>query len=118
MASFLHDIWASVFTPGTTPALVLATNVTFFLLQIILLILLYTTLSYHFVAMNILCAGLWGGINWFMKEVEEFKRSEEAKKLESEKDDSSLFKREKRPLSWARDKLKATPNDRDGQSMP
>ena len=95
MASFFHDLWASVFTPGTTPALVLATNVTFFLLQIILLILLYATLSYHFIAMNIICVGLWGGVNWFVKEVEEFKRSEEAKKLESEKDNSSLGKDKK-----------------------
>lgn len=95
MGSFFHDLWASVFTPGTTPALVLATNVTFFLLQMILLILLYVTLSYHFIAMNILCAGLWGGINWFMKEVEEFKRSEEAKKLESKKDDLSIGKDKK-----------------------
>ena len=92
MASFFHDLWASVFTPGTTPALVLATNATFFLLQITLLILLYATLSYHFIAMNILCAGLWGGITWFVKEVEEFKKSEEAKTLESEKDVSSLRK--------------------------
>jgi len=35
--------------------------------------------------MNILCAGLWGGVNWFVKEVEELKRFEEAKKQESEK---------------------------------
>ena len=112
MASFFHDLWASVFTPGTTPALVLATNVTFFLLQLTLLILLYATLSYHFIAMNILCAGLWGGVNWFVKEVEGFKRSEEAKRLESEKDDSGLGKGKKQPggVEITRDALEPKKN--------
>ncbi|RPB25229.1 Pkr1-domain-containing protein [Terfezia boudieri ATCC MYA-4762] len=110
MASFFHDLWASVFIPGTTPALALATNVTFFLLQIILLILLYATLSYHFIAMNILCAGLWGGINWFVKEVEEFKIAEEAKKLESEKDDLRKDKKQSGKTGILRDALEPKKN--------
>lgn len=82
--SFFADLWDSIFVPGTTPTLVLATNISFFLLQILLVVLLITTGSYHFLAMSILCGGLWAGIRWFVRELEELNRLE-AEKSKSEK---------------------------------
>ncbi|KAI5807621.1 ER protein Pkr1-domain-containing protein [Peziza echinospora] len=87
MASFFEDLWSSVFTPGTTPALLLATNGSFALLQCTLIALLFATHSIHFVVLNCLAAGLWAAINWFVKELEEFKRSEEQAKLASASSD-------------------------------
>ncbi|KGM92119.1 uncharacterized protein PADG_11654 [Paracoccidioides brasiliensis Pb18] len=70
MASFIEDLWSSIFVSGVTPTLLLATNVTFSVLQILLIALLLTTFSIHFVILSILCGCLWLGINWFVKEVE------------------------------------------------
>ncbi|KLJ05577.1 hypothetical protein EMPG_10974 [Blastomyces silverae] len=70
MASFIENLWSSVFTPGPTPTLVLATNVSFAALQLLLFALLLATHSIHFVVLSILCGGLWGAINWFVKELE------------------------------------------------
>lgn len=86
MSSFFQELWVSVFTPGTTPALVLATNVTFFFLQITLIVLYFATYSIHLIFLNIISGGLWAAINWFVKEVEEFKRGEAAKELEREEE--------------------------------
>jgi len=69
MAAFFEDLWTSIFTPGPTSTLLIATNVTFAALQSILLALLIATYSVHFVVLSILSAGLWGAINWFAKEV-------------------------------------------------
>ena len=77
----MANLWESVFIPGTTPVLVIATNVSFLLLQITLIALLVFTGSIHFIVLNFLCAGLWGAINWFIKEVEEVQRVEKAKEL-------------------------------------
>ncbi|KAI1905902.1 hypothetical protein LOZ61_006880 [Ophidiomyces ophidiicola] len=76
MASFLTDLWSSIFTPGTTPALLLATNATFAALQVLLLALLYATHSIHFIVLSGLCAALWWSINWFAAELEAVKRKE------------------------------------------
>lgn len=70
MASFVEDLWQSIFTPGPTSTLVIATNVTFAALQLVLLALLIATFSIHFIILSILCAGLWASINWFAKEVQ------------------------------------------------
>ena len=69
MASFVTDLWESIFTPGTAPVLLKATNLTFAALQITLFALLIATYSLHFVALSILCAGLWWSINWFATEL-------------------------------------------------
>lgn len=70
MVSFIEDLWSSVFTPGPTPSLVIATNVTFAFLQLLLFVLLLTTYSIHFAVLSSLCGGLWWAINWFVKEFE------------------------------------------------
>jgi len=70
MASFLEDLWGSIFTPGTTPTLLIATNASFAALQFLLLILLLATYSIHFLILSILSAGLWYAINWFAQELQ------------------------------------------------
>lgn len=69
MADFLTNLWTSVFTPGPTPTLLIATNVTFAALQVTLFALLIATYSIHFLILSVLCAGLWGSINWFAREL-------------------------------------------------
>jgi hypothetical protein len=69
MASFVEDLWSSIFTPGPTPTLLIATNVAFAALQAIFFALLLATYSLHFVALSIISGGLWYAINWFAAEV-------------------------------------------------
>jgi hypothetical protein len=69
MASFMQDLWSSVFTPGPTPTLLIATNISFAALQVVLLALLVATSSIHFVILSAISAGLWWAINWFAAEV-------------------------------------------------
>ncbi|KAL2266607.1 hypothetical protein VTJ83DRAFT_5959 [Remersonia thermophila] len=80
MANFIVELWESIFTPGPTPTLLVATNVTFAALQLVLALLLYATFSVHFFVLSVLCAGLWGAINWFARELQEHQRQEEEKK--------------------------------------
>ncbi|KND89469.1 V-type ATPase assembly factor PKR1 [Tolypocladium ophioglossoides CBS 100239] len=69
MASFMTDLWESIFTPGPTPTIVKATNGSFAALQLCLLMLLLATHSVHFAILSVLCAGLWWAINWFAAEL-------------------------------------------------
>jgi hypothetical protein len=69
MASFMTDLWESIFVPGPTPTILVATNAAFAALQIVLLALLAATYSIHFAILSVLCAGLWYSINWFAREV-------------------------------------------------
>ena len=94
MASFVEELWNSIFTPGPTPTLLLATNASFAALQLLFFALLIATYSVHFVILSFLSAGLWWAINWFATEVrnaqaveEEAKRIREARR-EKEKEKS------------------------------
>lgn len=88
MASFLPNLWESVFVSGPTPTLLIATNVTFALLQTVLLLLLAATYSIHFAILSTICGGLWWSINWFAAEVAAVRAEEEAKaRKEKEKED-------------------------------
>lgn len=80
MASFIENLWASVFEPGTTPTLLIATNVSFAALQAILFALLIATRSIHFVILSFLCGGLWYSTNWFVAELKVHQAQEEAAK--------------------------------------
>ena len=80
MANFLVNLWESIFTPGPTPTLLLATNATFGALQVLLLVLLIATYSIHFIVLSLLCAGLWYSINWFAREIQIAKQEDDAKK--------------------------------------
>lgn len=79
MASFVTDLWESIFTPGPTPTLLIATNITFGTLQVVLAALLYATYSVHFAILSFLSAGLWWAINWFARELREHQLQEEEK---------------------------------------
>ena len=92
MADFLSNLWESVFTPGATPTLLIATNATFGALQVLLLGLLVATFSIHFAILSVLCAGLWFSINWFATEL----KAAQAKEEEAEK----LRKRKKGGSDW------------------
>ncbi|MCJ1271660.1 hypothetical protein MMC22_011565 [Lobaria immixta] len=91
MATFLANLLSSIFTPGPTPALIVATNVSFAALQLCLLALLILTYSVHFLVLSFLSAGLWWAINWFVTELEAANDKErEAKQLrgiQRERDD-------------------------------
>lgn len=78
MASFLEDLWNSIFTPGPTPTLLVATNATFAALQLLLFILLVATHSIHFFVLSVLSGGLWWSINWFANEINTAKANEDA----------------------------------------
>lgn len=70
MSQFVQDLWESIFTPGPTPSLLIATNVTFAALQLVLSALLLATYSIHFIILSFLSAGLWYAINWFARELQ------------------------------------------------
>ncbi|KAK4103093.1 Pkr1-domain-containing protein [Parathielavia hyrcaniae] len=79
MASFFQELWESIFTPGPTPTLLVATNFTFAALQVVLAALLFATYSVHFVVLSVLCGGLWAAINWFARELKVHQQQEEEK---------------------------------------
>lgn len=80
MSQYFTELFTSIFTPGPTPSLIVATNASFACLQIVLLILLITTYSIHFLVLSFLSAGLWWAINWFVSELTAAQAAEEAKK--------------------------------------
>ncbi|KAL5120353.1 hypothetical protein ACEQ8H_001643 [Pleosporales sp. CAS-2024a] len=77
MAAFLEELWESIFTPGTTPTLLVATNASFAALQVLLLAMLLATHSMHFFILSFLCGGLWWAINWFAAEMRAAQAKEE-----------------------------------------
>ncbi|KAK4649466.1 SMK killer toxin resistance protein [Podospora bellae-mahoneyi] len=95
MASFFQNLWESIFTPGPTPTLLVATNVTFAALQVVLAAMLLATYSIHFIILSGICAGLWMSINWFAGELiihqiqeEEKARKAKAAQIPTSSDDS------------------------------
>jgi ER protein Pkr1 len=76
-SNFMENLWNSIFTPGTTPTLLVATNASFLALQLILGVLLIATYSVHFFVLSALCAGLWWSINWFATELKKAEKAEE-----------------------------------------
>lgn len=86
MAAFFTDLAMSIFTPGPTPTLLVATNATFAALQVVLALLLVATYSVHFVVLSFLSAGLWWSINWFAAEVRAGQAAEE-ERLRKEKEE-------------------------------
>jgi hypothetical protein len=81
MASFMHDLWNSIFTPGPTSSLLLATNVSFAALQLVLFALLVATYSIHFVVLSLISGGLWWAINWFVTELKIYEAVAKEKEL-------------------------------------
>ncbi|KAL9043912.1 MAG: hypothetical protein Q9214_002915 [Letrouitia sp. 1 TL-2023] len=81
MTEFLTNLINSIFTPGPTPTLIVATNVSFAALQIVFLVLLILTYSIHFAILSLLSAGLWWSINWFSHELDLAKQKEKEGEL-------------------------------------
>jgi hypothetical protein len=82
MASFSERLWESIFTPGATPTLLVATNASFAALQLLFFALLLATYSIHFIILSFLCGGLWWSINWFAAEIRAAQaKEEEAKRI-------------------------------------
>ncbi|CAG9970789.1 unnamed protein product [Clonostachys byssicola] len=79
MSAFFVELWESIFTPGPTPTILRATNVTFACLQLVLALLLAATYSIHCVVLSVLCAGLWWSVNWFAAELKAVQEAERAK---------------------------------------
>ena len=84
MSAFLTDLFQSIFTPGPTSTLLVATNVSFAFLQLVLLLLLIATYSIHFLILSFLSAGLWWAINWFVTELKAAQAVEDEKKKRME----------------------------------
>jgi ER protein Pkr1 len=78
MAPFFEELWNSVFVPGPTPTLLVATNASFACLQFLLLCLLLATYSVHFIVLSLLCSGLWWSINWFVAELRSAKAANDS----------------------------------------
>ncbi|KAK5056565.1 hypothetical protein LTR84_012096 [Exophiala bonariae] len=92
MASFLEELWNSIFTPGPTPTLLIATNAAFAALQLLLFVLLIATYSLHFLVLSTICGGLWYSINWFAVEIareQKIQKESEAKKEKSPEPDNA-----------------------------
>lgn len=71
--AFITELWESVFTPGTTPALIKATHASFILLIISLISLIFLSRSIHFVNLLIIAILLYAAVIWFIKELEQVK---------------------------------------------
>lgn len=71
--SFFVELWESIFTPGTTPALIKATHGSFILLLLSLLFLIYYTRSIHFINLFVLAALLYALVMWFVAELQRVK---------------------------------------------
>jgi len=82
VVTFVENLWESIFTPGPTPTLLVATNASFGMLQLLFFVLLIATHSIHFVILSGLCGGLWWAINWFAGEIRAAQaKEEEAKRI-------------------------------------
>lgn len=86
MATFVTELWESIFTPGPTPSLLVATNVSFACLQVVLGLLLFFSFSIHFVILSALCSGLWWSINWFARELKEGQRRQAVQEAKARRD--------------------------------
>jgi hypothetical protein len=80
MSTFITDLFQSIFTPGPTSTLLIATNASFACLQVVLFLLLIATYSIHFLILSFLSAGLWWAINWFVAELNSLQTFEKEKR--------------------------------------
>ncbi|KAJ6445858.1 ER protein pkr1 domain-containing protein [Purpureocillium lavendulum] len=93
MASFVTDLWESIFTPGPTAPLLRAANGSFAALQLVLAGMLYLTGSLHCVVLSVLCAGLWWAVNWFAAELAVAQREQKRRDEEQEEEEEEQRQR-------------------------
>lgn len=89
--SFFVELWESIFTPGTTPALIKATHGSFILLLLSLLFLIYYTRSIHFINLFVLAALLYALVMWFVAELQRVKLMDN-KELQKESEQTNDLK--------------------------
>ncbi|EHN00845.1 Pkr1p [Saccharomyces cerevisiae x Saccharomyces kudriavzevii VIN7] len=74
MANFFVKLWESVFEPGTSPQLIIATHVSFVALLLTLLWLIYATNgNIHFYVLFGISLLLWVTVIWFISELSQVK---------------------------------------------
>lgn len=89
MANFFASLWESIFTPGTTPQLIIATHISFFLLGCLLVWLIVLTNSIHFYALLTIALLLWAIVTWFISELNQLKlKSNQELEVEQEKNEN------------------------------
>ncbi|CAK7244121.1 MAG: SMK killer toxin resistance protein [Sporothrix thermara] len=110
MSNFFEELWESIFTPGPTPTLLIATNVTFAVLQVVLFVLLVATYSIHFVVLSVLSAGLWWAINWFARELKV------AQQLQAEAEEEQKRRDRKRAVVAAATAASAADTESESES--
>ena len=113
MASFLASLFNSIFTPGPTPVLLLATNISFAGLQLVLLLLLVFTRSAHFIILSLLSGGLWWAINWFAAEIRAVQEVEREAKAIRERDEKREGEAESEGVTQQEEEEAADRTDED-----
>ncbi|CAH2353745.1 V-type ATPase assembly factor Pkr1p [[Candida] railenensis] len=113
MASFVTELWDSVFQPGTNPALIKATHGSFVLLILSLLALIYMTRSIHFINLLVIACLLYGTVVWFIGELQQAKLN---KNLELEKE--SQEKKSNEEKSEEEDDVKTSTGSEINSSSP
>ncbi|CUS22872.1 LAQU0S07e02036g1_1 [Lachancea quebecensis] len=106
MANFFEELWKSIFTPGASPQLIIATHVSFFLLTSCLGWLIYWTKNIHFIMLLIISTLLWITVTWFISEL----------KLAQIKDNEELAKSQEKKTDGAKPQEKAEEHLPEGQS--
>lgn len=70
---FITELWSSILTPGTNPALIKATHASFAALLITLILLAIATRNIHYMILTVIATCLWLSITWFVSELEQEK---------------------------------------------
>ncbi|KAL3232530.1 V-type ATPase assembly factor PKR1 [Nakaseomyces bracarensis] len=71
--SFFVSLWQSIFEPGTSPQLIIATHVSFTALLLSLIWLIYSTGIIHFYVLFVIATFLWITVIWFINELKQVK---------------------------------------------
>lgn len=79
---FIVELWDSIFTPGTTPALIKATHGSFVLLILSFGVLIFLSgplIRIHFINLFVISCVFYGIVIWFINELKATESSKEAK---------------------------------------
>ncbi|CCG20601.1 Pkr1 protein [Candida orthopsilosis Co 90-125] len=93
--AFIVELWESVFTPGTTPALIKATHASFILLLISLVTFIFLTKSIHFVNLFVIAVLLYGTVIWFINELQQVKLKDNEELNAKETEGEEIEKKKK-----------------------
>lgn len=87
--AFVVELWESIFTPGTTPALLKATHASFILLILSLVSLIVLTKSIHFINLLVIAILFYITVIWFVNELqaEKLKTNEQLNDEQKQEED-------------------------------